>query len=177
MSESTGTVVACVNIADTFAPATGVCASNGLKQGEFFQLTFDENGAVSLEWYRNLFAPTCSIEELIHLAQSVDSTAGLVALPCAYRYQGLEAFEGITPKHTHGHFIRAIMESVALTLNKLVHKLAAGGLPETIVSTGGGAKSRYWLSIKSEIAAPCRFVAANCEEPACKGAAMLCRKY
>ncbi len=69
------------------------------------------------------------------------------------------------------------MESVALTLNKLVHKLADGRLPETIVSTGGGAKSRYWLSIKSEIAAPCLFVAANCEEPACKGAAMLCRKY
>ncbi len=148
--------------------------SNGLKPGEFFQLTFDENGAVSLEWYRNLFAPNYSIAELVRLAENVDSTAGLVALPYSYRYQGLEAFEGITPKHTHGHFVRAIMESVAHTLNKLVHKLADGRLPETIVSTGGGAKSQYWLSIKSNITAPAKFIPAACEEPACKGAAMLC---
>jgi sugar (pentulose or hexulose) kinase len=173
MSESTGTVVACVNIADEFVPSPDVCLSNGLEPGRFFQLTFDGNGAVSLEWYRNLFAPNYSFAELDDLAKKAGSCKGLRAKPHAYKYKGLDAFEGVRPDHTHGHFFRALLESISLTLNELIRKLAHTNKPETVVSTGGGARSDFWLELKSEISGGCTFFPADCAEPACKGAAML----
>jgi sugar (pentulose or hexulose) kinase len=173
-SESTGTVVACVNVTERFEPQKNVCVSNSIRQGEYFQLAYDLNGAVSLEWYRDLFAPKCSVAELIELAEKTDSTAALAAKAYAYKYKGLEAFEGITARHTHGHFVRAILESVALTLRELILKLNAGEMPEAVVSTGGGARSRFWLELKSQLTGGTRFFAAECEEPACKGAAMIC---
>lgn len=175
MSESTGTVIACVNSTDVFKPQKNVCISNSTKPGEYFQLAFNENGGVSLEWYKKLFAPNYSLKKLDEMAEKVGSAAGLVALPMAYKYKGLEAFEGVTHKHTHGHFVRAIMESVAISLKELILKLNDGEFPTAIASTGGGAKSSYWLQIKSDITNGCQFIPADCEEPACKGAAQLCQ--
>ena len=173
VTESTGTVVACVNIANKFKPQRGVCISNSIWKGKYFQLAFSENGAVSLEWYKNLFAPRQSMEQLVKMAQQTGTSAGLVAQPMAYKYHGLEAFEGICDKHTHGHFINATMESVAITLKDLILKLNHE-IPATVISTGGGAQSSHWLNIKSDILDGCSFIAADCREPACKGAAMIC---
>ena len=55
MSESTGTVLACVNFTDKYQPADEVCISPW-KGGRFCQLTFHGNGAGSLEWYQRNFA-------------------------------------------------------------------------------------------------------------------------
>ena len=175
MSESTGTVIACVNTTPNFNPKKGICVSNGLDNGDYFQLTFDGNGAVSLEWYQKLFAPNYSFAELDEMAKRVGSCDGLKAMPKAFKYKGLDAFEGVRPNHTHGHFFRALLENISLTLNELIERLSPNQPPATIASTGGGAKSDFWLSLKSQLNGKSKFIPTDCQEPACKGAAMICR--
>lgn len=174
MSESTGTVIACVNITDKFLPQKGVCISNVNTKNNFFQMAFNKNGAVSLEWYRDMFVANRKFSKLMDAAQSLSSTLGLTALPMAYEYKGLDAFRNISPKHTHGHFARAIMESIASTVQQLIDKLSPQNPPHTVIATGGGAKIKCLLDIKSKKLNGCKFIPADCKEPACKGAAMSC---
>jgi len=51
------------------------------------------------------------------MAEKVNGSEGLTAKSQAFQYQTVEqAFEGVGKHHTHGHFIRALMESSAGTL-------------------------------------------------------------
>lgn len=97
---------------------------------------------------------------------------GLVALPGADKYDNLTGFKNRTDKQTHGHFIRAIMESTAKSLAELINQLCDKENLKKIVATGGGAKSDLWLKIKSNLTGV-EFITTNCDEPACKGAAVL----
>ncbi len=172
MSESTGTVLACVNFTNSYKPEKNICISPW-KGNHYCQLTFDSNGAVSLEWYQKNFAGKYSIAELTKTAEEAGSSLGLKAKPMAFNYKFIEdAFEGINKTHAHGHFMYALMESTANTLNKLINKLCPDKKPKKIVATGGGAKSELWLQIKTQISV-CGFLKTNCPEPATLGAAML----
>ncbi len=71
---------------------------------------------------------------------------GLSAKACANTYRGLTGFEGVKPFHTHGHFVRAIMESTSKSLANLTATLKGDGFSGKVISTGGGAKSRLWVS-------------------------------
>lgn len=175
LSISIGTVVACVNLTNRYIPQKNVCISPW-KDNQFCQLTFNENGATSLEWYKNNFAEQHSIEELNKMAAEVGNSNGLTAKPAAFKYSILEtAFENIKPNHTHGHFIYALMESTANTLKELVLKLCLSHKPEKIVATGGGARSDLWLKICSE-KLNANVFRSGYPEPATKGATMLAQQ-
>jgi len=106
------------------------------------------------------------------MADKVNSSQGLVAKPMAFQYQTIEqVFSGIEKHHSHGHFVRALMESSAQTLDELVNKLSPDNKPEIIVSTGSGAKSDLWLEINSNLVGS-KFIRAEHDEPACYGAAI-----
>jgi sugar (pentulose or hexulose) kinase len=172
MSESTGTVLACVNFTDKYMPRKNVCIAPW-KNNQYCQLTFDSNGAVSLEWYQKNFASQYSIAELVKMAENAGSSQGLISKPIAFNYKSIDdVFEGIKRTHTHGHFIYALMESTANTLNDLINKLCPDKKPNKIVATGGGAKSDLWLKIKAKITG-CKFSKIDCPEPATLGAAIL----
>jgi sugar (pentulose or hexulose) kinase len=173
MSESTGTVLACLKCTTAFQPRPNICTGAGLAPGQFYQLAFDGNGAAALEWYQQNYAPERSIPELEQLATTVPvGSAGLVARPNAHRFPALSGFFNQTPRHHHGHFTRAIFESTAASLVRLVRQLSGSRPPKRIVATGGGAKSDLWLQIKANLLGT-EFLAAGTEEPACQGAAML----
>ena len=113
-----------------------------------------------------------SIVDLLLHAQAVSAGAdGLIALSSADTYAGLGGFKNASSKHTHGHYVRAILESNATTLKQLMEQLCGKNIPSHIVTTGGGAKSDLWLQIKANMLGT-EMVATNCEEPACRGAAM-----
>jgi xylulokinase len=172
MSESTGTVLACVNFTDKYKPVKNVCISPW-KDGQYCQLTFDGNGAVWLEWYQKNFANQHTIPELVKMAEETGGSQGLKAKPMTFNYQSIEdAFEGIKKNHTHGHFIYALMESTANTLNELINKLCPDKKPKKIAATGGGAKSELWLLIKAKMTS-CEFFKTASAEPATLGAAMI----
>ncbi len=173
ISESTGTVLACVNFTKKYDPQKNICIGPGLENGHFYQLTFDANGAAGLQWYQETYAPDLSIEQLVQMAEKVKpGCEGLMAHSREDTYKSLSDFKHIKDSHGHGHFVRAIMESTARSLVELIHKLSKEKKPQRIVATGGGAKSDLWLQIKVDLTNT-EFITTACDEPACSGAAML----
>lgn len=172
LSESTGTVLASVGYTDQYRPVESVCLAPGLSSDNYFNMTFDNNGAAFLEWYRQTNAPELSIPELLHKASAVSpGSNGLRAAPFAKPDETIYSFEGIESNHQHGHFVRAILEATAFRLSALTNKLDPFAI-KSIVSTGGGARSHFWTSIKAAITGR-TFVIPECSEAACLGAALL----
>lgn len=173
ISESTGTVLACVNCQTEYTPRSGVNIAQGLDDDHYFQMAFNTNGASVLEWYQSTCAPGLSIPELLAMAEVVaPGCGGLTARPSADQYEDLKGFIGVKKNHTHAHFVRAILESTSLDLCGLVNELN-GEEEAAIVSSGGGARSRLWLQIKADMLNR-TFLLPDSGELACRGAAMLC---
>ena len=172
ISESTGTVLACVNYRNEYKPLPGVNIARGLDENHYFQMAFNTNGAMALDWYQSNHAPDFSIPELVAMAEKVTpGCEGLVAKPSANKYEGLKGFTGVNNNHTHAHFVRAILESTSLSLGELMKDLN-GQETTAIVPSGGGARSRLWLQIKANMLNRA-FLLPDSGELACKGAAML----
>ena len=172
MSESTGTVLACVNCREEYFPKKDICITPGLSNNHYFQMAFDENGANSLEWYQKQYAPGLSIPDLLDMAADIKiGSEGLVASPCTGSYKNPDGFINVKQSHQHGHFVRAILESTALSLTGIVDKLVSEKNPNKIVATGGGARSTLWRQIKADLLG-IEFTVTECSEPACLGAAM-----
>ena len=162
-----------MNFNKQYQPAPDRCLGPGIDGEYYYQLAFNGNGAAALEWYQKKHAPDLSIAQLISLAGKIPPGCdGLTAHPSANHHDDLTGFENKTSSHTHGHFIRAIMESTAKSLSQLIADLSSNERPQRIVATGGGSKSDLWLQIKADMLG-IEFVTTNCDEPACKGAAIL----
>jgi len=173
VSESNGTVLACLSYSDIYHPLADCCMGPGEGRRRWYQLAFSNNGAGGLEWYQRNFAPDKTIDDLARMAASVETGSdGLMASPMSGEGDGLDGFLGRADRHGHGHYVRAIMESTAATLVELVDILCPDGRPEKIVATGGGARSDLWLQMKADLIGA-EFVATECREPACLGAALL----
>lgn len=173
ISESTGTVLACVNYQQGFCPREGINIAPGLREGYYFQMAFNENGAIALAWYQKTFAPELSITELLKMAEGIPpGSNGLRASPCAHKFESLSGFQHITNKHSHGHFVRAILESTGLSLRYLAHTLDKKNLSEALIASGGGARSLLWTQIKADILNKA-FIVPECSELACQGAALI----
>jgi len=186
INESTGTVLSCVDYTDNYFPRKNICIAPGLHNGSFFRMMFDENGASSLEWYQKNYAPEYTIPELLEMAANVESGCeGLTACPCACTYPGLSGFTFTgNIRYRHGHYIRALLESTAHSLFRLITELKQDSPIPPVVSSGGGSRSQLWVNIKSEIinsssAFPLEkgrggvaFI-PECTESACMGAAMM----
>lgn len=174
LSESTGTVLASVRYRQGYAPQSGVNTAPGWDANHFFEMAFDGNGAVALEWYQKNHAVGKTIEELLQEAESVPvGCDGLFARPRANELQGLQGFNPVGETHRDGHFVRAILESTAASLLQLTTKLDEAHQTEAVVPSGGGAKSRLWLQIKANLLNRPFWVPAS-GELACKGASLLC---
>jgi hypothetical protein len=78
-----------------------------------------------LAWYRNIYAPAFSLDYLSRLAGKVNPGAdGLGAKPYANLCPGMTGFYGQhSCNYDHGHYVRALMESVSATLLCLLHQL------------------------------------------------------
>ena len=61
-------------------------------------------------------------------------------------------FYGLTLKHGKGHCARAIMESIAFMLRKILADFVRSGVEmKEVRSMGGGARSDLWLQIKADV--------------------------
>jgi sugar (pentulose or hexulose) kinase len=148
ISESTGTVISCVDYTDAWLPQKGVCMAPGLHDGRFFRLMFDENGASSLERYQKNHASEYSIAELLNMASQADM-----------------------PANPHGYHVRAILESTARSLRQMVVEIKKDVTVPAIVASGGGSRSELWVEIMSAIVQVPFFI-PECTELSCMGAAM-----
>lgn len=172
ISESTGTVLACVSYEKGLKYRAGLNVASGLSDNFYFNLAFDTNGALPLEWYQRNYSPESSVIELLALAENVAvGSDGLIAQPCANMFGGLNGFDNRTANHSRAHFVRAILESTALSLLKLVKTVDPMESVQIVIPSGGGARSHLWMQIKADMLNK-TFSVPECSELACQGAAM-----
>ena len=179
MSETTGTALAVCALTKKFPPYY-----DGLKvsvyyvsKGVYCLLMWAPTAGAVLEWYKKNFCENLSFDQLNKLAEQVEEGCeGLIALPhlCGRvmpenQPNAKGAFFGVELKHTRGHFVRAIMESVAYMIREFVEFM--GVEIDEIRSMGGGAKSPIWCTIKSNLLKK-RIVTLKQNETACLGSAI-----
>ncbi len=153
------------------------------RPGAWFLMAATLSAGLSLRWWRDILGmpPEGGYEALEREAQEAGVGAGgLLYLPylLGERTPYMDAsargaFVGLGLEHGRGHFTRAVMEGVALSLRQGLNIMA--GLteaPRTLVASGGGAKSRLWRRIQADVLGmPLRTVLGS--ERAVVGAAML----
>lgn len=191
-SDSTGSALCTVTIVDhpVLDPTMQMPCYCGLP-GQYFIHAY-ATGGMFMRWFRDEF---CDMEMAIEqeggmnaydqmdiLAESVPAGCdGLIALP---HLQGAgppdqdasakAVFHGLTIAHKKAHFVRAIMESVAMVLCRVIEATKALGIPiDSIVTYSGGAKSRIWTQIKADATGLPVTTTANDENAPCLGAAIL----
>jgi len=175
VSETTGTVLATVRCARGFnADAESATFQGpGFDTGVFYQMLFGCTSANLLEWYRNSLPERSGFDSLCGLAADIPPGAdGLRLRPEADKGTLKDGFIGWNDKHTTGHAVRSIMETVAFALADQVSRLCGSERPVEVRSCGGAARSEVWLQIKADVL-NVPFVRTACPSPACLGSAML----
>jgi xylulokinase len=140
------------------------------------------NGAgLSFRYLRDTFMPLNSYDDLATLASEVPAGSdGLLWAPYLFgeRTPHLDpnaraAFVGITASHTRAHFVRAVLEGVAMSLQDTFTLFAELGIPTTSIRLGGGgARGPLWRQIQADVyGRPVEILEA--EEGGAFGAALL----
>ncbi len=119
------------------------------------------NGAgLSLRYFRDTFAPGASYDELTVSAETVPAGSdGLLWAPYLFgeRTPHLDAearaaFAGITASTTRAHYVRAVLEGVAMSLRDSMTLFAELGIPvEGIRLGGGGARGKLWRQVQADV--------------------------
>ena len=149
-------------------------------------------GSIIMKWYRDIF---CEAEKMVEeqtglnaytqMDEMVKATPagadGLIMLPY-FQGSGIPelnekaegVYYGINAGHTRGHFIRAIMEGLAIALKRMLEcEEKLGATMTEIRSLGGGSKSKAWCQIKADILDMPVKVINNSESTPCMGCAIL----
>ncbi len=126
-----------------------------LKDGLYYPGSATKACASSLRWFRDTFGG--AFEEFSEMAKDVSVGAdGLIFHP--YLMGELTplanpnvrgSFIGVSALHTKAHFVRAVMEGVAMSLLDCITYLKTKGVNagDTAYVIGGGAKSEVWRQI------------------------------
>jgi len=149
--------------------------------GKFILQPYGQTAGMVLRWFRDEFFPGDSYDLMSALAEKVPAgSEGLIMLPHLMGAGSPEfdtkvkgVFAGITPQMGKGHFVRAIMESVACMISRNIDSLAKHGIkPAEIRALGGGAESDLWNRIKADMTG-IPFITLQSRETPCLGAAIL----
>ena len=141
-------------------------------------LSWTPTAGMALKWFKNALCENYSFRELDDLAASVPvGSDGVTFLPylCGstmpkYNPAARGSFTGLTTEHHRGHFVRAVMESVACMLKSNLDYL---GLDvDEIRAMGGGANSPLWCQMKADMTGK-KLVTLKNKETACLGSAIL----
>ncbi|HLJ04345.1 MAG TPA: xylulokinase [Solirubrobacteraceae bacterium] len=118
------------------------------------------SAAGSLRWLRDVAAPEVGYDRLLEEAAAWEPGAqGLLFLPylAGERTPHADpdargAFAGLSLGHDRGALVRAVLEGVAFGLRDCLDVLATVGVRATSARvSGGGARSRLWLSIVASV--------------------------
>lgn len=179
ISETTGTALAVSALTKEFPSYyEGLKVSvYYVRKGLYCSLMWAPTAGATLEWFKKNFLGDLEFPEINKLSEEAGIGAeGLICIPhlCGTvmpennpKVKG--AFFGATLEHGKGHFVRAIMESIAYTIKEYVDYI--GVEVSEIRSMGGGAKSDIWCNVKSAVLGKkIRTLKEN--ETACLGSAL-----
>lgn len=196
ITETTGTCLAvCVNTGGktAFNKELKVPRHYGVLPESYYSIFWSPTAGIVLKWFKENFLAIpqyspikiAEPESVYYLmdceAKSIPAGSdGLIMLPHLSGTQFPEfnqdargVYCGFTLAHSRGHFIRAILESVAYLMNQYIRTIENSGIVvNEIRSLGGGSKSRLWNSIKADVTQKSIITLKN-SEATCLGAAML----
>ncbi len=122
------------------------------------------NGGIAVRWAGGVFGQESGGErtsdaELLELAASVPAGSdGLVTLPYLLAERAplwddtlTGAFLGVRHSHTRGHFVRSLVEGVALQLSAIVAELNQVEQVTEVRATGGVFRSQLWRDVVAGI--------------------------
>ena len=146
--------------------------------GKYCLLSWSPTAGMALKWFRNALCEQFSFADLDELAAPIaPGSDGVTFLPylCGstmpkYNPAARGSFTGLTTEHGRGHFVRAVMESVACMLKSNLDYLSLD--VSEIRAMGGGATSPLWCQMKSDMTGKKLLTLKN-TETACLGAAIL----
>lgn len=182
ISETTGTVLAIATMITkpSLDGDVRIPCHYGPFKDTYVLLPVCESGGVSLEWFKKAFMTETTYKELNDELTVRNLPNELLFLPYItgvnapdFDEKTTGVFYGIQLKHDKVDFAYAIMEGIAHIFNvNISHMKKIGVTPQTIISTGGGAKSDIWSQMKADISGSVVAIPKN-EETACLGAAMI----
>lgn len=192
-SDCTGSNLATVTIVDELIldPAMQMPCFASAIPGKYMLHAFSSGGMI-LKWYRDTFCRLEMMKEAEGGENAFEAICreaslippgndGLIMIP---HLQGSGppdtdnyakgVYFGITLAHKKAHFTRAIMESIAVILRRMMQAMGELGVNfENIIALGGGSKSSYWCQLKADATGLPVTVSAVNESSACLGAAIL----
>ncbi len=147
-AQSTGTVLACVGLHDSYRPSPHAFIGDYVIPGVYANLTFESPGAEVIEWYRDAHLPDLGIDDMLDLALEVP-------LGCnGVRYrpdEGPLSFSGGAGTADHPVYIRAMCEYLAGRVGGLLEKVSAGSMIEGVLATGKANQSNALRQIQAQV--------------------------
>jgi xylulokinase len=129
-------------------------------RGKWHVMGVTQGAGLSLQWFRNNFAPGVEYDTLMADAQSAPPLShGLYWLPylMGERTPHLDAIArggwiGLTAKHARPEMVRAIVEGVSYSLRDCLGVIESMGVEvNNVRASGGGAKSPFWRQMLADI--------------------------
>jgi xylulokinase len=140
-----------------------------------------QGAGLSLQWFRNQFAPGVAYDALTaEAAQAPAGSQGLYWLPylMGERTPHLDAtarggWIGLTAKHTRADMIRSLLEGVSYSQKDCLDIIEQMGVQvDSVRVSGGGARSAFWRQMLANVFAK-RVVTLETQEGSAYGAALL----
>jgi xylulokinase len=150
-------------------------------KGAWHVMGVTQGAGLSLQWFRNQFAPGIDYDALMaEVAASQAGAHGLFWLPymMGERTPHLDAtarggWVGVTAKHTRADMIRALIEGVSYSQKDCLDLIEGMGVPvDSVRLSGGGAKSKVWRQIMADVLKK-KVVTLETQEGSAYGAALL----
>jgi xylulokinase len=145
-------------VSDKYYADKNIINYSHLKDGFFYPGSATKSCASSLRWFRDTFSG--SFEDFSEIAKTVPvGSDGLIFHPYLTGELTPHAnpllrgsFIGVSASHTKAHFVRAVMEGVAMSLLDCKTYLEEKGVEigDCAYIIGGGAKSEVWRQIVSD---------------------------
>ena len=129
-------------------------------RGKWHVMGVTQGAGLSLQWFRNQFAPGAEYDALTAEAATAPPLShGLYWLPylMGERTPHLDsiargAWLGLTAKHNRADLIRAILEGVSYSMRDCLQILESMSVEvRTVRASGGGARSAFWRQMLADI--------------------------
>jgi xylulokinase len=153
-----GSTLFMIQLTEAFSPAQPLWAVGGLRRDQHALAAGMSTGGLVTSWLSDQLG--VSVGELVAEAdQAPPGSHGLVLLP--YLSGERTPFEdplargawvGLGLRHTRADLARSALESIGFGIRHNIEKMVElGASPRRLVAVGGGAQSRQWLQIVSDI--------------------------
>ncbi len=150
-------------------------------RGKWHVMGVTQGAGLSLQWFRNQFAPGTSYDALTSEAATAPAGAhGLFWLPylMGERTPHLDAtarggWIGVTAKHSRADLLRALLEGVSYSQKDCLDVIEQMGVPvELVRASGGGGRSPLWRQLLADVFGK-KVATLETQEGSAYGAALL----